>query len=108
MVSLLDIDIVQLIISVFGSIYYAGYSIVYGLYTSITSVVNPLFDIVVSVFQIILDVFLSGVSVFGVLPQLPAYLLFTLCTIKIVTLMVRFVLRIIGSLPTVDGGIFRF
>ena len=108
MVSLLDVDIIQLIISVFGSVYYAVYSLIYGLYMSVIGVFNPLFEIVTSLFHILVDVVLSGYLLFGVFPALPAYLLFTLCTIKIVILMVRFVLRIIGSLPTVDGGIFRY
>lgn len=39
--NILDIDILQVIISIIGSVYYAVYSVVYGLYESMLNVFNP-------------------------------------------------------------------
>ena len=106
--NILDIDILQVIISIIGSVYYAVYSVVYGLYESMLNVFNPALEIVSTLINIILDGILSSMLVLGVLTAVPAFLLFTLCTLKISVLFMRFILRVVETLPTVSGGFLRF
>lgn len=108
MTSILDVDIVQVFISLAGSIYYALYSVVYGVYESMLMILNPALEIVTTIINIIFDGILSSMIILGIFPAVPAFLLFTLCTLKISVLFVRFVLRIIETLPTVEGGFLRF
>lgn len=108
MTSILDIDIVQVLISLVGSVYYAVYSVVYGLYESMLMILNPALEIVTTLINIIFDGILSSMLILGVFPAVPAFLLFTLCSLKISVLFVRFVLRVIETLPTVEGGFMRF
>lgn len=106
--NILEIDPIQLIISIIGAVYYGAYSLVYGLYESVIAVLNPLFEVVTTLVNLIFDGVLTSVLIIGVLPTIPAFLLVTLCTMKMAVLFVRFVLRVVETLPTVDGGFLRF
>jgi len=106
--NILEIDPIQLIISIIGAVYYGAYSLVYGLYESVIAVLNPLFEVVTTLLNLVLDGVLTSVLIVGVLPELPAFLLLTLCTMKMSVLLIRFVLRVVETLPTVEGGFLRF
>lgn len=94
--------------SLISVIYYAIYDVTYGLYMCFYDIVQPLLLSFCDAVQIVVDPVLMTSVVLGIFPGEVVLLVVALCTCKISILFVRLILRIVGSLPTLDGGWFEF